>query len=57
MLLIACVGWVSFPLALYGMQKALGKGKRKALERGPAHQKIVSFSIDGLGMLKTFLSV
>ena len=51
MLLTAYVGWVSYPLALYGLQKALGKGKRKALER--SSQPTKSFiNKNSLGMPK-----
>jgi hypothetical protein len=51
MLLTAYIGWVSYPLALCGMQKALGKGKQKALER--SRQPTKSFTdIDWLGMPK-----
>ena len=51
MLLTAYIGWVSYPLALYGMQKALGQDKRKALER--SRQPTKSFiNIDRLGMPK-----
>ena len=39
MLLTVYVAWVSYPLAHYGVQKALEKGKRKALERGPPPNK------------------
>lgn len=52
MLLTAYVGWVSYPLALYGMQKALGKGKQKALERSRPPTRSFIY-IDGLGMPKT----
>ena len=51
MLLTAYVGWVSYPLALYGLQKALGKGERKALER--SRQPTKSFiNKNSLGMPK-----
>jgi hypothetical protein len=54
MLLTAYVAWVSYPLTQYGMQKALGKGKRKALERGHLPTKS-SMYFDKLGMQKNAL--
>ena len=51
MLLTVYVAWVSYPLAQSSMQKALRKGKRKALERGrpPAKNFI---HLDRFGMPK-----
>jgi hypothetical protein len=56
MLLTAYVAWVSYPLAQYGMQKALGKGKRKALERGrPPTKSFIYFNKLGIVLAENLI--
>ena len=45
MLLAAYIGWVTYPLMLSGTQKALRKGKPKALERSRLSTKNFTYMI------------